>query len=168
VVLLDAGILTLNATLVVQLVTFLLTLLVLYRVAWGPVLKALEARQKRIQEGLEAAQKAQQDREAAERAYAERLAEARQEAQRMLDQATRMGETLRQELEQKARQQANQIVEQARAEIDRERLKALQDLRRQVADLAVLAAGRVIGESLDGQKHRELIERTISEAEINV
>jgi F-type H+-transporting ATPase subunit b len=168
VVRLDAGILTLNATLVVQLVTFLLTLLVLYRVAWGPVLKALEARQKRIQEGLEAAQKAQQDREAAERAYAERLAEARQEAQRMLDQATRMGETLRQELEQKARQQANQIIEQARAEIDRERLKALQDLRRQVADLAVLAAGRVIGESLDGQKHRELIERTITEAEINV
>jgi F-type H+-transporting ATPase subunit b len=168
VVLLDAGILTLNATLVVQLVTFLLTLLVLYRVAWGPVLKALEARQKRIQEGLEAAQKAQQDREAAERAYAERLAEARQEAQRMLDQATRMGETLRQELEQKARQQADQIIEQARGEIDRERLKALQDLRRQVADLTVLAAGRVIGESLDGQRHRELIERTISEAEINV
>ena len=167
-VLLDAGILTLNATLVVQLVTFLLTLLVLYRVAWGPVLKALEARQKRIQEGLEAAQKAQQDREAAERAYAERLAEARQEAQRMLDQATRMGETLRQELEQKARQQADQIIEQARGEIDRERLKALQELRRQVADLTVLAAGRVIGESLDGQRHRELIERTISEAEINV
>jgi F-type H+-transporting ATPase subunit b len=168
VVLLDAGILTLNATLVVQLVTFLLTLLVLYRVAWGPVLKALEARQKRIQEGLEAAQKAQQDREAAERAYAERLAEARQEAQRMLDQATRMGETLRQELEQKARQQADQIIEQARGEIDRERLKALQDLRRQVADLTVLAAGRVIGESLDSQRHRALIERTISEAEINV
>jgi F-type H+-transporting ATPase subunit b len=168
VVLLDAGILTLNATLVVQLVTFLLTVLVLYRVAWGPVLKALEARQKRIQEGLEAAQKAQQDREAAERGYAERLAEARQEAQRMLDQATRMGETLRQELEQKARQQADQIIEQARGEIDRERLKALQDLRRQVADLTVLAAGRVIGESLDSQRHRALIERTISEAEINV
>lgn len=167
-VLLDAGILSLNATLVVQLLTFLLTLLFLYRLAWGPVLKALEARQKRIQEGLEAAQKAQEEREAAERAYGERLAEARQEAQRMLDQATRMGETLRQELEQKARQQADQIVEQARAEINRERVKALQDLRRQVADLAVLAAGRVIGESLDGQKHRELIERTISEAEINV
>jgi F-type H+-transporting ATPase subunit b len=168
VVRLQAGILTLNATLVVQLITFLLTLLFLYRVAWGPVLKALEARQKRIQEGLEAAQKAQEERAAAERAYAEKLAEARQEAQRMLDQATKMGETLRQELEQKARQQASQIIEQARAEIDRERLKALQDLRRQVADLAVLAAGRVIGESLDGQKHRELIERTISEAEINV
>jgi F-type H+-transporting ATPase subunit b len=168
VVRLEAGILTLNATLVVQLITFLLTLLFLYRVAWGPVLKALEARQKRIQEGLEAAQKAQEERAAAERAYAEKLAEARQEAQRMLDQATKMGETLRQELEQKARQQASQIIEQARAEIDRERLKALQDLRRQVADLAVLAAGRVIGESLDGQKHRELIERTISEAEINV
>jgi F-type H+-transporting ATPase subunit b len=168
VVRLEASILSLNATLVVQLLTFLLTLLVLYRVAWGPVLKALEARQKRIQEGLEAAQKAQEERAAAERAYAERLAEARQEAQRLLDQATRMAETLRQELEQKARQQANQIIEQARGEIERERLRALQDLRRQVADLAVLAAGRVIGASLDGQKHRELIERTIREAEINV
>jgi len=168
VVRLEAGILTLNATLVVQLLTFLLTLAFLYRVAWGPVTKALVARQQRIQAGLEAAQKAQEERQAAERAYEERLTEARQEAQRMLDQATRMGETLRQELEQKARQQADQIIAQARTEIDQERQRALQDLRAQVADLALLAAARVIGESLDGQKHRELIERTIAEAELNV
>jgi F-type H+-transporting ATPase subunit b len=84
----------------------------------------------------------------------------------MLDQAQKMGETLRQELETKAKAQADEIVAQAKREIDVERQRAIQDLRSQVANLAILAAGRIIGESLDAKKHRELIDRAIKEAEI--
>ena len=84
----------------------------------------------------------------------------------MVDQATKMGETLRQELQQKAKQQADQIVAQARGEIDSERQKAVQELRAQVADLAVQAAARIIGENLDARKHQQLIEKTIEEAEL--
>ena len=163
---LDAGLLTLNATLIAQLLIFLITLAFLYRVAWGPLLSILEARRRRIQEGVEAAEQAKRDREAAQREYQARLEEARREGQRILDRIAKEGEDLRKELEAKARQDADAVITRARAEIQQERQSAIQDLRRQVADLAVLAAGRIVGESLDKTKHRELIDRAIEEAEI--
>ncbi len=167
-VLLEASILTINGTLVAQLLIFLATALVLYRLAWGPVLQAVAARQNQIRDGIEAAERAQRDREAAEREYQQKLDEARRQGQAIIEQVTRQSEALRQELEQKARAQADQILVQARAEIERERLRAAHDLRSQVADMAVQAAGRILGETLDPQKHRQLIERSIEEAELRV
>ncbi len=164
-VLLEAGILQINATLVAQLLVFLVTLTVLYRVAWGPIVRALEARRARIQEGIEAAERAQQELAAAEQAHRAKLEEARREAQALLEQATRMAEVLREDLKGKAKQEAGQIKQQALTEIERERQRTAQELRRQVVDLALLAAERVIRESLDSPKHRALIERTIEEAE---
>lgn len=165
-ILLDASLLTINGTLVAQLLIFLVMTLVLWRFAWGPLTGMLAARQARIKDGLEAAEQAKRDREKAEQEYRARLEEAAREARAMLDQATKMGETLRQELQQKAKQQADQIVAQARSEIDSERQKAVQELRGQVADLAVQVAARVIGENLDARKHQQLIEKTIEEAEL--
>ena len=126
----------------------------------------LEARTQRIAEGLRAAEEAKKDRAAAEKEYQERLAEARREGQALLDRIAKQGEDLRKQLETKARTQADGLIAKARAEIQQERDKAVQDLRAQVADLALLAAGRIIGESLDAKKHRELIERAIQETEI--
>jgi F-type H+-transporting ATPase subunit b len=163
---LQAGLLTLNGTLIAQLLIFLVTLAFLYWVAWGRLLGIFQARQKRIQEGLEAAEQAKRDREAAQRDYQARLEEARREGQRILDGVAKQGDQLRQELEAKARQEAESIITRARSEIEAERQRAVQDLRRQVVDLAMLAASRVVGESLDGTKHRQLIDRTIQEAEI--
>lgn len=163
---LDAGLLTINGTLIAQLVIFLLVLFILYRLAWGPLLQILNERRARIAQGVEATQKAMQELEAAERERQAKLEEARREAQAMLDRITKQAEDLRKELEAKAREQAEALIVKARAEIQQERQKAVQDLRSQVADLAVMAAGRIIGESLDAKKHRELIERAIEEAEI--
>jgi F-type H+-transporting ATPase subunit b len=163
---LDAGLLTINGTLIAQLVIFLLVLFILYRLAWGPLLKILNERRARIAQGVEATQKALQELAAAEKERQAKLEEARREAQAMLDRITKQAEDLRKELEAKAREQAEALIAKARAEIQQERQKAVQDLRSQVADLAVMAAGRIIGESLDAKKHRELIERAIEEAEI--
>jgi F-type H+-transporting ATPase subunit b len=163
---LDAGLLTLNGTLIAQLLIFLVMLGVLYRFAWGPLLKILNERRERIQQGVEATARAKQELEAAERERQAKLEEARREAQAMLDRITKQAEDLRKELEAKAREQAEALIAKGRAEIQQERAKAVEDLREQVADLAVMAAGRIIGESLDAKKHRELIERTIEEAEI--
>jgi F-type H+-transporting ATPase subunit b len=163
---LDAGLLTLNGTLIAQLLIFLVMLGVLYRFAWGPLLKILNERRERIQQGVEATERAKQELEAAEKERQAKLEEARREAQAMLDRIAKQAEDLRKELEAKAREQAEALIARARAEIQQERQKAVQDLRLQVADLAVLAAGRIIGESLDAKKHRELIERAIEEAEI--
>jgi F-type H+-transporting ATPase subunit b len=167
VILLDAGLLTINGTLIAQLLVFLAMLLILSLVAWGPLVKMLEARRARIQEGIEATERAKRDRETAQEEYRAKLDEARQEAQKMVDQAQRMGESLRQELEQKAREQAAQIVAQAKKEIEQERERAVQGLRAEVADLAVMAAGRIIGETLDPAKHRKLIDQAIQEAELH-
>lgn len=163
---LAAGLLTINATLVAQLLIFLVMLGVLYRFAWGPLLRILNERRARIQQGVEATERAKQELEAAERERQAKLEEARREAQAMLDRIAKQGEALRKELEVKARAQAEALTAKARAEIQQEREKAVQDLRSQVSDLAVMAAGRIIGESLDAKKHRELIERAIEEAEI--
>lgn len=163
---LQAGLLTINGTLIAQLVIFLVTLGILYRLAWGPLLNLLEARRRRIQEGVAAAEQAMREREAAAREYQARLEEARREGQRILDRIAKEGEDLRKELEAKARQDAEGIITRARAEIEQERQSAVQDLRRQAADLAVLAASRIIGESLDEKKHRDLIDRALEEAEI--
>ena len=163
---LEAGLLTINGTLIAQLLIFLVMLGVLYRVAWGPLLRILNERQARIAQGVEATQRAMQELEAAERERQAKLEAARGEAQAMLDRITKQAEDLRKELEAKAREQAEALIVKARAEIQQERQKAVQDLRVQVADLAVMAASRIIGESLDEKKHRELIERAIEEAEI--
>ena len=163
---LAAGLLTINGTLIAQLVIFLVMLGILYRVAWGPLLRILNERRARIAQGVEATQRALQELEAAEKERQAKLEDARREAQAMLDRITKQAEDLRKELEAKAREQAEGLVAKARAEIQQERQKAVQDLRSQVADLAVMAAGRIIGESLDAKKHRELIERAIEEAEV--
>ncbi len=151
---------------IAQLLIFLVMLGVLYRFAWGPLLKILNERRERIQQGVEATERAKRELEEAERERQAKLEEARREAQAILDRIAKQGEDLRKELETKARDQADALIARARAEIGQEREKAVQDLRSQVADLAVMAAGRIIGESLDAKKHRELIERTIEEAEI--
>jgi F-type H+-transporting ATPase subunit b len=163
---LAAGLLTINGTLVAQLLIFLVMLGVLYRFAWGPLLRILNERRTRIQQGVEATERAKQELEAAERERQAKLEEARREAQAMLDRIAKQGEDLRKELEAKAREQAESLIAKARAEIQQEREKAVQDLQSQAADLAVMAAGRIIGESLDAKKHRELIDRAIEEAEI--
>jgi F-type H+-transporting ATPase subunit b len=163
---LAAGLLTINGTLIAQLVIFLVMLGILYRVAWGPLLRILNERRARIAQGVEATQRALQELEAAEKERQAKLEDARREAQAMLDRITKQAEDLRKELEAKAREQAEALIAKARAEIQQERQKAVQDLRSQVADLAVMAAGRIIGESLDAKKHRELIERAIEEAEV--
>ena len=163
---LEAGLLTINGTLIAQLLIFLVMLGVLYRFAWGPLLRILNQRRARIAQGVEARERAMQELAAAERERQAKLEEARREAQALLDRIAKQGEDLRKELEAKAREQAEALTAKARAEIRQERQKAVQDLRLQVADLALLAAGRIIGESLDAKKHRELIERAIEEAEI--
>ncbi|TMD86770.1 MAG: F0F1 ATP synthase subunit B [Chloroflexi bacterium] len=163
---LAAGLLTINGTLIAQLLIFLVMLGILYRFAWGPLLRILNERRARIAQGVEATERAKRELEEAERERQTKLEEARREAQAMLDRITKQAEDLRKELEAKAREQAEALIAKARAEIQQERQKAVQDLRLQVADLAVMAAGRIIGESLDAKKHRELIERAIEEAEV--
>src|SRR5256886_12722917 len=148
-----------NLTLLIQDIAFFLLLFLIARYLYRPIMQVLGARSKRMQDGLRAAEEARKDREAAQQEYQLRMEAARREGQALLDRIANQGEDLRKELEAKAREQAQGLIAKARAEIQQEREKAVQDLREQVADLAVLAASRIIGEDLGGRKHPGRIDR---------
>ena len=150
-------------SLVVYLVNFLVLLGLLYAFGYKPILRMLDQRSARIQESLAAAERARQESVHASEEVKARLDAARKEGQAILDQAAALGERLRGEAREQARKDAQAIVERAQADIERQRDEALADLRRQFADLTIMAAERVINRSLDRNAHRKIIEDALEE-----
>jgi F-type H+-transporting ATPase subunit b len=127
------------------------------------IVKLAEARQRAIAEQLKDAEQA---RAAAEQRLQEaeaKLNDARKTAQAVIDAANKSGEQLRQELRQKADEESKRTVEAARKEIEAERDQAVRSVRTEVAALVVAATEKVIGETLDDPKHRQLIDKAIAE-----
>jgi len=151
-------------SLIAQLVNFTLLLIILYLLAYKPLLRVLDERRKRIQEGLEASEEAKQRLSQTEQEVARELEKARQEGQTLIAQAQQMSARIQEEARQQARSESEQLLERARSEIQRERDGAIAELRREFADLTILAAERVIKRSLDRQAHRQLIEEVLAEA----
>jgi F-type H+-transporting ATPase subunit b len=158
-----AQLLDINATFWIELVAFLLMMGVLARYVYPRVIEAAEARQKAIAAELEAAEKSRQESEATLAEAEKKLQEARVSAQEIVAGATRSGEQLRQESKQKAEEEAKRLTQAARKEIEAEREKAIQSVREDVAGLVVAATEKVLGETLDASKHKQLIERAIAE-----
>jgi F-type H+-transporting ATPase subunit b len=116
-----------------------------------------------ITEQLDAANKARADADGVLKEAEAKLNDARVTAQTVLDGAAKSGEQLKQELRQRAEEEAQRVTAAARKEIEVERERAIQSARAEVADLVVSATEKVLGETLDGPEHQELIERAIAE-----
>jgi F-type H+-transporting ATPase subunit b len=148
-------------------VAFLILLLLLWKFAWGPITSALEQREvtidssiKRAEKALAEARQIQADNEKARR-------ESEVEAQRIIREAREAAEKMRNEEIERTRLRIEQLEAQARAEIAREKQGAIDALRREVADLAILAAEKVIGNNLDQERERRLVNDFISELPSN-
>jgi F-type H+-transporting ATPase subunit b len=100
----------------------------------------------------------------AEEEYEKRIDAAGKEGQEVVARAVKTGEEVRQRSQEEARQEAETLINRARTEIQRERDDAIDGLRKEFADLTILAAEKVIGRSLDKESHRELIEKTLEES----
>lgn len=159
----EAGVIDINGTVIVELITFLVMLAVLARWIYPEIVRLAEARQQAVAQQLREAEKARVDAETRLREAQANLDEARKTAQQVIDAATRSGEQVRQDLKAKAEEEARRIGESAHKEIEAERARALQSARDEVAGLVVVATQKVIGETLDEQKHRRLIEQAINE-----
>lgn len=147
--------------LVSNLVGFLILLLLLRVFLWDRILKVLDERKQRIEEGLNQAEQAA-GRAAASEDEARRIMEqARGEGREAVQRAQEAAERLRAELEERARQDAEQIVSRARQELQAERDRAIQQLHEEFADLTLAAAERVIGQSLDRSAHQRLIDEVL-------
>lgn len=144
-------------------VVFLALLGILGRYAWGPILSAAEAREDAIQSALDEARQRNEEAEKLLREHRAQLADARREANELIAEGKAAGEEVRRELEEKARAEAETIVERARADIQRERDKALDTVRREAVDLALAAASRILRENLDAEKDRRMVEGFLDE-----
>jgi F-type H+-transporting ATPase subunit b len=158
-----AGVIDINGTVIVELITFLVMMAILARYVYPEVVKLAEARQRQVVDELKEAEKARAEAEARLAEAETKLNDARKTAQTVIDAASKSAEQLRQDLKQKAEEEADRIRESTRKEIEAERLKAIQSVRNEVAGLVVAATEKVIGETLDVAKHKELIEKAIEE-----
>ena len=158
-----AGVIDINGTVIVEILTFLIMLAVLARYVYPQVVRLAEARQRTIADQLLQAEKARAEAEARIEEAKANLDEARKTAQQVVDAANKSGEQIRQDLRQKAEEDARRIGESARKQIESERDQAIRSVRAEVADLVVQATEKVIGEALDERRHMALIERSIEE-----
>lgn len=151
-------------SLIAQIINFTILLAVLYLLAYKPVLRMLDERRKRIQEGLEASDEAKRRLAETEKEAAAQLETARHEGQGLIGQAQQISARIQEEARQQARNEGEQLLARARDEIQLERDSAIAELRREFADLTITAAERVIKQSLDRQAHRKLIEEVLAES----
>lgn len=144
-------------------ITFLVLVVVLSKFAWGPIVKMLAEREKTIREALEQAKK---ERLEAEKLLTEQkaaFAQAQREAADLAKRNQQEVEALRQDLTAKAKKEADDLVTSARRQIVEEKTKAIAELRSQVADLAIEAAGRLVKASLDEKGQRQLVQEYIEQ-----
>ena len=142
---------------------FLSLLGILWKFAWGPILGAVQAREDGIQDTLD--QAANQRNEAAKllAEHRRQMADARRQAQQMMAEGKEAGERVRQDIEDRARAEGDAMIERARESIEREKDAALEELRKESVDLALAAAAKLVQESLDEKKDRELVMGFIEE-----
>ncbi len=139
-------------------ITFGLLLWLLKKFAWKPMLGMLEKRETKIREDLQRAEDARADGERLLTEHRKLLKNSELEARKILDEAKSSAESMRQSIVESANEQARQMTAQAKAEIQREKDTALLQLREEVADLAIRAAGKILGTELDADKHRKLVD----------
>lgn len=149
--------------LLAQIVNFLILLVLLYSIAYKPLRRMMEERSNRIRQGLEQAEQASRRLAEADEEARRKLEEAQRKGQEILSQAAALGERLKEEARQEARAQAEALIARARGEIELEREQAIRQLRQEFADLAILAAEKVLRETLDRERHRRLIEEVLEE-----
>lgn len=156
---------TINATIIGQLLGFLVLVWFTWKFIWPPLLGAIEERQKKIAAGLAAADRGQKDLEEAKAKAGDALREARERAMQVVDQAQKRGNELVDEAKQNAIAEGERLVAAARAEVSTESARARDALRREVAALAVAGAGRLLGREVDAKAHAELLEQLAAEIE---
>lgn len=145
------------------ILTFVIVLVILRVTAWKTILGALTAREEGIRASLEQAEHARLEAQRLLEENKKQLAAAEEQSQRVIKEGRDMGERLKAEILEKANQNSRHLVEQAKEEIGREKEKALAQLRAEVTDLVVGAAGKILDANLDTPKQRQLADAAIKE-----
>ena len=149
------------------LLAFGITLLLLRKLAFPRIGEALDRRRRAIEESIESAERTRQEADKLLAEYRARLSEAREQSEDIVARARKAGERLQEESKVQANQQREEMMERTRREIEAETRRALEEIRKEVADLTVMATEKVARKSLDDSDHRRLIDEALSEADFS-
>jgi F-type H+-transporting ATPase subunit b len=152
--------------LVAQFINFGLLMVLLWMLLYKPILGMLDQRAAKIREGLQHAEEMKVAAERAKEEHAAMVEQGRKDGQAIIARAEQIAARIKDEAQTQAKAEAEQFLVRARGEINRDKQRAIAELRAQVADLAVLAAGRVVNETLDKTAHYRLIEEVLDEARL--
>jgi F-type H+-transporting ATPase subunit b len=152
-----------NLTLLAQVIAFLAFIWFTAKFVWPPLMRAIEARQKQIADGLAAAERGRQELEQAAKRTEEILLEARQKAQELLTQADQRATQIVDEAKSAAKVEGERLVAGAKAEIGQEVSRAKEMLRTQVAALAVAGAEKILRREVDAKAHADLLQAAQAE-----
>ena len=157
------GLLSINPGLMIwTLIIFFTLMFILTKIAYKPLLRAVQAREQALEEAIEAAKR---DREEAQKAMEEQrrlIGEARAEAQGYIAQGRATAEKVKQHMLEEARQQQQELMARAKRDIETEKERAIADLRREAVDIAIAAAEKVIERNLDDDANRKIVEQFLS------
>ncbi len=148
---------------VTQIIGFVVALWILKRYAWKPILHMLEERRNAIQEEMDQTAADRQEAARTLAGYQEKMKDIDSEARAKIQEAVREGQAVAAEIKDSARKEAQAFVDRATEEIDRERAKAKIELKRDVVDLSLRAAEKLLGETLDEEKNRRMVDAFIDE-----
>jgi F-type H+-transporting ATPase subunit b len=154
---------SINGTLIVQMIVFLILVWFTMKFVWPPIVAALDERAKKIAEGLSAADRAKADLAAANKRVEQQLSAARDDAAKRLADAERLAQQLVEEAKSRAADEGVKIIAAAKAEAAQESVKAREALREQVAGLAVKGAESILRREVNAAVHAELLGRLKSE-----
>lgn len=146
-----------------QVVNFLILLWILKKFAYKPILSMLDERKKSIEDAINNAESAKTEAANLRKEYETRLAEAKQEAQDIIAKATKLGEEMKNDIVANAQAEATKAIKRAQEEINREKDQAIAALRDEVATLAVMAAGKVLGKAISVEDHQKLVNEFVTE-----
>ncbi len=151
-----------------SLIGFSITFFLLAKFAWKPVLKGLKERDNSIAQALQAAETAKKDVSQLQADNEKLLAQARIDRDKILQEARELKESIINEARDQAKKDGLKLIEDARQAIKNERAAAIQDIKKQVAELSVLISEKILMQELaDTEKQRELIDKSIVEAKLN-
>lgn len=151
--------------LITQLLAFLILIFLLRRYAYRPIINALDARAERVRGSMEQADRIERQLAETETRNQEILAESRREAQQIVANAREIGDRQIEQARLAAREEANKQLQLSLAQLRAETQQAREQLRQDYADLVIRAASRVVRQELDPQKHLQLIDSTLREAD---
>jgi F-type H+-transporting ATPase subunit b len=147
-----------NLTLIAQAVAFALFIWFTIKFVWPPVLRAIEARQKQIADGLAAAEEGKRSLELSNKRADEEIKKARDRAAEVLSQAEKRAAQLVEEARSAAKEEGNREKAAAKAEIEQQVTRAREQLRDQVASLAVAGAEKILRREVDAKAHGDLLD----------